>query len=357
MTFSASVQYANEVLQHGFGDGAGSVASVQPVSPGMSGAQVYRVTTRSGEAFALKCYPAMATLDRVQEIHRVMQAARSAGCELVPRLISAQGSRVPATAIRYRTECWELVTWMPGNALDRSVDSGPLLAAVSQGAAAIARFHQAARSLGTQVQVPLCIRSRQSRIAEVSPLLRSLLTRDLDCVANPLLRQTVALAVDRLRDRWHAVSRNAMTSLEALSRTKVPCSYVLRDCHREHVFFTEFQNHGSTTRSVSGIIDMDAVRMDAAAADLARWTGSFVKNGISVHQLWDAAVAGYRLESSLKVQQEALARELAPISAWISLANWAIWLLLEQRRFPVADEAILRRIEHLIEVVDRFETE
>ncbi len=130
----------------------------------------------------------------------------------------------------------------------------------------------------------------------------------------------------------------------------MPIQYVLRDIHRDHILFTD--------REPTGLIDFDAVRMDTPATDLARWVGSFhVPPGKSgdreIEKVWEAALAGFRDENSLKSCPQrdlnvGLARDLCFATTWISLANWLVWVLCQQRAFPAGQNAVARRIGDLV---------
>ncbi|WP_146394207.1 phosphotransferase [Planctomycetes bacterium CA13] len=326
----------------------------------MSGSLVFRVTTSSGDTLALKGYSIGTTVDRVTEIHSVMQTARNNGCdlvaELVPRRTRSQSQTHPTICV-FGDRCWELTRWVEGHPFNQFDDSKAIRDAVSKGATAIARFHDALRGLGGSgpfgaCQPAPCIAARIHRIKEIDGDIASLFGANLNQIANPDLRRSLGKCVERLRAKWRNASGSLARSLDIQAKIPQPCSYVMRDIHHQHIFFASNPQNGLLLPVVSGIIDFDAVRVDSPATDLARWTSSFLGNGSSVQHLWDAALAGYRLQSSLNVQQEALFRGLIPATAWISLANWAIWLVLQRRSFPVEDLAIAERIEQCVRIVD-----
>jgi len=352
---------AAEVLNHWFGPAANaiaasttaSIASIEPMTLGFSGAAVFRVRDSNGNSFALKRYPDATTIDRIVGIHRFMSLVYRRGCHLVPRLWPVLNST--ETVVWDGTRGWELVDWVAGSPIETTTNPQALLDAVSKGAAAIATVHRAAHSFDVQWQPAASVAVRIKRIEEISILLDRLIgegranvmsgkgSKQLDAG----LCQSLLNAIDCLAHRWRRIAIPISASLRPLATERFSNQYVIRDVHREHLFFN---NEGASR--VSGIIDFDAVRIDSPATDLARWTTSFLSSGIEWSRLCNATFAGYRQAWELSDREEMLARRLAPATVWISLANWAVWVALQGRSFPVEPDRIAARIEECLKSVE-----
>ncbi|WP_442505731.1 phosphotransferase [Novipirellula sp. SH528] len=350
-----------------------SIQSIEPIESGLSGAAVFRLTTTHGEAWALKRYPLQTPLSRVNEIHHVMVTAKNNGCDLVPQLKRCSAIKPAATdrsAIDDGHHVWELAQWVAGEPWREPVGGTDLFASapmadaetererhdvMSRGASAIAIFHRSVRSLGTHQQPPPCLLARQKRLQELITQMDTIMASDLMRIEHPHLRFSLQMAIERFRADWNRVANSLVVALAALSGQSVETQIVLRDVHAEHIFFADSpEGDPAATRSVTGIIDFDAVRVDAAATDLARWISSFLGQCTDVHSAWHSVLAGYRIESSLNEQQEVLAKHVVQVSAWINLGNWASWLLLENQNFSYDDEHIAQRIDQWIRVVDKL---
>ncbi|EMI20076.1 hypothetical protein RMSM_02990 [Rhodopirellula maiorica SM1] len=359
------------------------IQSVDSIASGLSGAAVFRVTTMHGSTWALKRYPLHTSLSRVDQIHHVMITANENGCDLVPQLKRCGGVDAAAdnrSAVDDGQYVWELAQWIAGQpwrepasgidllASDRAVvtnlTAGVAIDAESdrqrhevmkRGASAIALFHRSVRSLGNHTQPPPCVLARQKRLKELSLRMDALLASDLTRIEHPHLRFSLQMAIERFRADWNRLVGPFTGTLATLSHQPVETQIVLGDVHAEHIFFTDSSDDDAGEgRSVVGIIDYDAVRVDAPATDLARWISSFLGQCTDVHLAWHSVLAGYRLESSLDEKQEVLAKGIVHLSAWINLANWASWLLLDNQIFSYDDEHIAQRIDQWIRVIDKL---
>ncbi|GAA5505636.1 phosphotransferase [Novipirellula caenicola] len=365
------------------------IESIQPIASGLSGAAVFRVSIAQGQTWALKRYPLHTSLSRVDQIHRVMVTAKNNGCDVVPELkrcgpkLGGPKRYDPGDAgvpNRYAIDdgqyVWELAQWIDGQPwrepatgtgllVSDSAAAGDLAAnaeterrrheAMLRGGSAIAVFHRSVRSLGTQLQAPPCVLTRQKRLKELGSQMDAIIASDLMQVEHLHLRFSLQTAIERFRADWNRVTSPLAATLAALSHESVETQIVLGDVHAEHIFFANScAGDAVESCSVVGIIDFDAVRMDAAATDLARWISSFLGECTDVHTAWHSVLAGYRLESSLDEQQEVIAKSIVQVSAWINLANWATWLLLDHQNFSYDDEQIAQRIDQWIRVIDKL---
>ena len=314
----------------------------------MSGAAVFRCDSRSGHRFALKRWPSAAKRTRIDEVHRVIAWSRHAGCGLVPQLFSIHGNATVTAAGGY----WELCQWMPGEPVSQRFS----IQDAESGAAAIARFHAAARPLGCQSQPPPAVIARLKRTEELQSILPAALATDPFGRLPSRLANAVAHAQRVLRNHWTAIAAEMTRKLSRAAESSVTTQYVLRDVHRSHILFQG--------EKASGLIDFDAIRVDTPATDLARWTGSLLALAtankqpqatdpktpeIDAESLWNAVLAGFLRESSLKNQQEAeelieSARILHHATTWASLGNWVVWLVIDDRSFPAGEDVVVQRI-------------
>jgi Ser/Thr protein kinase RdoA (MazF antagonist) len=316
-----------------------SVAEAMP--PGMSGASVFRCTFPSGDRCALKRWPDGTRRSRVTEVHAVILRAKKNGCSLVPTLHEIQ--RQHRTVFTDRDAHWDLMTWMPG----RPATDDAALDGVRKGAEAIARFHSSVRDLGTGHQRAPAILSRLRRLDELTPLMQSKSHWIGRPVVDSVLAQPIQDAARLLEWKWDEVRCRITRSLNQYADRNLYTQYVLRDVHREHILFSEGQP--------TGLIDFDAVRVDTPSTDLARWVAGFLAGPIDSECVWDAALAGIRAENGSKTGlspeiDSGMARDLCYATTWISLANWLVWILREQRHFPPRPQAVAARIRSLTNV-------
>lgn len=232
------------------------------------------------------------------------------------------------------------MTWMPGTA----ATDDAMLDVVRKGAAAIARFHACVRDLGTRQQRAPAILSRLQRLDELTPLIQSKSQWIGRPVVDSVLAQAIHDAVRLVEWKWDEVRCRIDRSLSHYADRKVHTQYVLRDVHREHILFSD----GEPT----GLIDFDAIRVDTPSTDLARWVAGFLGGPMDCDSVWDAALTGIRQENLLKTGHvpeidPGMAGDLCYATTWISLANWLVWVLKEQRQFPPGPQAVAARIRNL----------
>ena len=309
-----------------------NVVSVELLPPGMSGARVFRCHLDSGELRILKEWPRGTLAERVAEVDRVVVHSRSQGCELTPRIYplgpNGEGPNGD-TCLVVRDACWQMMEWMPGEPLAPDCD----LSLVEQGAEAIARFHASVADLGTHVQPAGAITSRLRRARELTPLVARIMAMGPDAVL-PVVDPQIAASLFQARQvviwKWDEVAAEITRSLNLYVSEPLYTQFVLRDIHRENALFVDGRP--------SGLIDFDAVRIDTPWTDLARWTGGFLGGSHESSRVWEASMAGFCRQHALNQSPEMefgcrLAKDLCFATNWIGLANWLVWLIMEQRSF------------------------
>ncbi len=339
---------------------------IDAVVPGMSGASIFRVQQQP--PLALRRWPQGTSLDRVRQVHSLIDLA-ARDCELLPKFQRIDAPN--ATMVTDRQGfIWELADWKPGRPLPFTATNEQIQA----GAHAIARVHtsflqgqflQGQFLQGQSTEAPAIPTARfamapspgiQARLERIEFLSKHLPQLAGQTIAGLVPREGESL-LDQTRKQllanWPRISVRLTESLLACRGSELVIQPILRDIHREHALFDEDK--------VAGIIDFDAIAWDSPALDLARWASSFSRFSSDSNEILDLTLAAYRAElpfpdgQSLSDGQAVPFRKLmgvlAAASSWISLANWAIWLLLERRQF--ADfQRVATRISRLLESTD-----
>ncbi|MCC9642674.1 phosphotransferase [Rhodopirellula sp. JC740] len=281
----------------------------------------------------------------------------------------------------------------------------------------------------TAAMLPRCLRDRAERLRSIRSWLMSPMVSKLPgttaewsaLLARAIQEEVSAATFGRTPDRMEELANQMSRAAEVLRRHAATVhprleselstycemhsvhssndepspwrsSWVLRDVHREHVFFDE-----GRTR-VTGIIDHDSMDWDLPIVDLARWAGSFpvqletvqlepAADGAvhSVRLAWAVRAYAHQCEarweqkrtehglipfSSTKMadhaqrgpfrwqspspEEVALGDSLMRINAWVSLANWVEWIGLRRRVFHASPKRLGARISGLIDSVCHF---
>ncbi len=309
----------------------------------MSGAIVFKCGTEGGQTYALKAYPIDTQGRRLTEVHRVWRAAIENGCRWLPLIddsFFASG------------RFWEATGWLLGSPVqtcdDKSGDPASICQSIRSGASVIADFHRSVQHLAAQSMPAPSVAARIERLDTLREILPMLLTRTVGC-DSPALASAIGQTRQLLAVQWPAMAAKIRSTLCQLADVPVPCQYVLRDCHREHLLF----DGGKP----SGLIDLDAVRIDTPMTDLARWAGDFLVGDPAENEArWQAGLAGLTEKNVLNESMTRpttdeclrLAKTIHLATTWISLANWIVWIEHERRHFPAAQEQITERIMRLL---------
>ena len=316
----------------------GDILSIERIPPGFSGAELFRCQTAGGD-FAIKRWPTQTKPERIDEVHAVQRLAANQ-LAFVPRLIATHSG---STRLTIRNESFEIATWMRGNPLD---ENDAPREKIARGAAAIAQFHVATATAGLTTNagltkaIPPAVTSRIDRLNELADLMPQALA--IDFQEHDGISQIQA----RLRQDWRSMHQAAKRTISSWANVAMPLRCVIRDCHRGHILFEADR--------VTGMVDFDAIKRDTVATDLARWVGTigFESEG-DLAQHWLAAVDGYRSVNPLTEDEVRLARELESVNHVIVLANWVVWVVLEQRRFCETIEKTNHRLTQLLRRIAR----
>ena len=341
-----------------------------------------------GHTYAVKRWPPATTAARVLDVHRVLLGGRQNGCRFLP---AYQPGGDGETVIRDRTGIWEVAEWMPGEPLNAQASATEIEA----GASAIAYFQRSVLSFGAKLQPPPAVLARLQRVAELKPKMAAICdfpdfhgwglgpTESGKMTAESVrLAEAVRAARSLMAEHWSLVAERIRVDLSRYRQRSLATQFVLRDIHRDHLLFRDGK--------VTGMIDFDALRVDTPTTDLSRWVMGFLAPEPSPapepslapeprgdfpgharlseprpqrltdtdtsrfdrrrHEVWAAALAGFRQVSPFSNEEARLARSLLFSSVWISLANWLGWLVLEQRVFKADPGVVANRIGDLTRV-------
>jgi Ser/Thr protein kinase RdoA (MazF antagonist) len=294
---------------------------------GFSGARLWRV--QAGEAsFCLRAWPPDDPApDRLRRLHALMAAARADTLAFVPAVLPSGGT----TFIAHDGRLWELTTWLPGCA---DFHQRPQPARLRAACVALARLHHTWAAHSAAQGICPALARRLDRAKDWLDLISS------GWRPRPDRRDPVGPWVE---PAWHLLSlwvRRVAALLAAWADRPFPLHPCLCDVWHDHVLF-----EGD---AVTGIVDYGSVKVDQAAADLARLLGSLVGDDTAA---WTVGLDAYASVRPLSLDEQALAQALDRTGVILGAANWLRWLYHDGRSFPdrqlIADRlaGLVRRIE------------
>ena len=297
----------------------GSPVIWQPVPcSGFSGARLWSAGI-GGQRWIVRRFPSGVTGERLAEIARVLRHVAAAGCDFVPvPLVARDGF----ACVALHGELWQIEPLLAGTADFCRYPSAHRLRAALQ---ALARWHVAASSL-TESLPPAAaagILRRRERLAVFAGGQARQMAGQLawSGTSGPFRDQLEPLLLACVQVcEQHEI--DLQRQLNWACQLRVPRQYCIRDIWHDHVLFSGEQ--------VSGIVDFDAVRVDAVAADISRLLGSLL-GGVAAD--WQPGLAAYQ---SVRPLSEA-ERRLVPIydqaNALLSGLQWLEWIAVEGRHF------------------------
>jgi homoserine kinase type II len=315
---------------------------VEPLAAagGFSGARFWRITANRG-TLCLRRYPADGPdLARLRWIQSVVAHVAARGFSLLPRAITAKDGE---GFCQHNGHLWELSPWMPGSAdfwNDRR--PGKLRAALN----ALARFHCAAATFTLQAQAPRfpihCQHGRSRGIADRLTFTRRLLAGDLIALqqavtANRHLMPPLADRAEELLDRITPQLPSLEQHLAPIADLDEPVQPCLRDIWHDHVLFQGDR--------VTGIVDLEAMRIDSVAIDVARLLGSLCSTDSSEYKF---GLEAYQDGRPLSGNELALVEAFDRSQRLLAGARWVQWVFADRRSFsdPLA---VLKRMDHILE--------
>ena len=288
---------------------------------GLSGAQIWRISTPTGELCLRRWPPEHPSLEGLQAIHGLLKHVASTGFVLVPVPLKTSCG---TTYSDQQDHLWELTPWMPGGA---NLSSQPTSNRLSAAMLALAQFHRAAQtyrfaedaarsapSPGLQQRLAMLQSLQQGGLRQLRQATQSAPASDLRELAAEMLE-----GVDR--------SLNSVVStLRQIVDVPLPLQWCLRDVRQDHLLFTG--------NEVTGLVDFGAVAVDSVAGDVARLLGSLV---LEHPHSWQAGLDAYDRHRPLSSAERQAIVCFDQGGLLCSAANWCRWLFVESRSFPQTD--------------------
>lgn len=321
-----------------------TVARLQRVSAGFSGAVVVDLESSQGR-FSLRGWPPdNFSRGRLVELHRLLRHWHESNLPVaVPRCWGVTNESVVEHAGRF----WQLEPWLPGRAVEPSQISDDQLFELMR---TLARLHRSAfwfrcrpefaSLFGSGSGNPPGISQRRSRIAAWTPT-RLLQIRGQLATAPEAFRQIGLLILGNFLKHCERIDRD----LAAFEHLVVPLHPCWRDLWSEHVLFAGPR--------VSGLIDPGSARSDHVSSDLSRILGSLLLDDFG---RWTRALEVYAGERPLSEEERRLIRVMDRSSILLSGMTWMErW---EQGTVDVTRiDAIVSRLESFHKRIQNLETE
>ena len=307
---------------------------------GFSGALLWRITATRG-LLCLRRFPGEGPSPaRLRWIQSVIRHVRERGFLLLPQSISTTAGE---GCCNWDGHLWELTSWMPGTA-DYWSDPRPekLHAALAE----LARFHVAAATFPNQASAPEVDTPTQPatspgiayRLAVVNRLLAGELnTLRLAAISN---RRAMPLLAERAEELFHLIEPHLPSLQRHLAETagvKVRLQPCLRDIWHDHVLFQGDR--------VTGIVDVEAMRMDSVATDIARLLGSLCGTD---PRGYGRGLAAYQAIRPLSNDELDLMAAFDRSQRLLAGARWVQWVFADGRAFT-DPSAVLTRMDHILE--------
>lgn len=306
---------------------------------GFSGARLWRLKfdlPASGVSeFCLRCWPEEHPgPEQLRFIHAVLRHVVQQGFSLVS--VPVQTSH-GASFVEHRGRLWELSPWLPGVA-DFHADPQPeKLAAAMR---ALAQFHAAAATFSdAPVHSGLSpgLAQRRQTIAE----LQRGGWQAIAAAVNAQPAGELKTRAEKILAGFTIVADRIAAELATAARENTPLQPCIRDVWHDHVLFSG--------RTVTGLIDFGAMRVESVAGDIARLLGSLVGDDPAA---WNAGLQAYESIRPLSPQQLRLIGVFDRSSVALSGMNWLRWLLLEHRQFE-NPRRVLDRLDEAIRRLDK----
>jgi Ser/Thr protein kinase RdoA (MazF antagonist) len=270
---------------------------------GFSGAIIWKGERLDQPCFALKQWPTTISAGQLQRIHSRMTAARTTGCAFVPTIIPQLSEE---TFITNAAGCWEMTTWMPGQACVETTPNTNRLSAACEGVVALHRSWAI-----EAIEPGHCPAiSRRLRLFAEWDRLRPFNFTSYPAESRTLLEESVRAVESRLM--------NCRAKLAAWHRVAVPLVTCHCDLWRGNMLFLGDR--------ISGVIDFGAMKIDSPATELGRMLGDWV--GLAPDAIADG-VSRYQAANPPFPVSADLVQVMAETGAVGSLANWHLRLPID----------------------------
>jgi Ser/Thr protein kinase RdoA (MazF antagonist) len=302
---------------------------VSGVTPGFSGAGVFRITAASG-IWCLRRWP---TGDsglpegRIRELHRWLAFLAKEG---ISKVAVPVASNTGSTVVSTHGSQWQLEPWLPGVADFRQHPSDVRLRRVFT---SLAQLHQAAERYSPSPAgatwfssgngVPPAIIERRYRLRQ---WMTSQQQRHRSTASAPQRELS-----DELNQALSALAPRIATELDQCEEIRVRLQPCLRDVWHDHILFTGDE--------VTGIVDPSAARTENVASDLSRLLGSLLAEAA---ERWETTLDAYAAVRPLSSDERRLIPVLDRSGIVLSTAHW-----LERMRDTTLTEREYERVHQL----------
>jgi len=297
---------------------------------GFSGARFWQIQQAEGD-WGIRRWPREhPTVSRLKWIHSVLSHSLGQGFPLLPPMRTTPAGE---SFVRESGFLWECSRWMPGIPALKQ-DPGPIL--IANALEALARFHRSVENFlpeqGQQARSPAP--AIENRLA----FYQSLAGGGLDAIQERLGESDWAdlnQRAGKIVDRFQGLRGQLQTRLASAARCRVTLLPCIRDIRSAHVLFME--------NEVSAFIDFGAMRIDSAAADVARLLGSVTS---SDDEQWSRGLEAYQAVRPLDQEEQELVVTLELANRTMSGMQWLRWILIEGRQFEDR-QAVIWRLDEL----------
>jgi Ser/Thr protein kinase RdoA (MazF antagonist) len=300
------------------GQALDDVTKLEAVTPGFSGARVWKVVSR-GECLCVHRHPVeRVSAQRCFEIATCLRGWCEAGLPVPRPCWTGLGDAAVTTG----EGVWTVETWRPGVA---DYWAAPSVEKVENACRAIARLHAVSErwslpGWGARTTPPVHLERRVSLWGE--------LRREAGLVStgHPLAR---------LSHAWDALAPQVadvvLPAAARLATRPTSLTAVLRDVWHDHVLFTGAE--------VTGLVDPGACGIDSPMADLSRLLGSLVADDVA---LWRRGIGAY---SEVRRLSSADVELLDAYDATSVLLSGSVWRGRVGGEDVPLDDGYVRRVE------------
>ena len=329
-----------------------------PAEAGLSGSQTFILKNlQTGCKHVLKQLPNDLSIEQFLWTQTLAEFARINGNTLLPVALDhhERHSQVLDTHSKIAIHCdgtmWQCLVYIEGLPCKT-----PRPHQISLATEALADFHQ--KTSLFHMQPSRILSGWHRRVLQLRSLLVSLRSPQVN---NAVISASLTELRVLCTEFFQCICSPKTTAIieHALSYTMPDVHQpVLRDCHWNHVLFSESNDR------VTGIIDIDAAGWDDPAVDISRLLGSwqleYPQSEEWLVDLWPDAFKPYRTSTHAGPDLPTRVQIYHDTAILCGIDRWFTWLFKENRYFPNlkhvsqrmtlllnAAPAAIRRLEHL----------
>ncbi len=347
-----------KIACHFFDPAQATGLTAKPAEAGLSGSHTYILKhLQTGCKHVLKQLPSDLSKDQILWTQTLADFVHNSGNTLLPVALDhhERSSQVLGTDSKIALHCdgtmWQCLVYIEGRPCKT-----PHPHQISLATEALADIHQKASLF--QMPPSRTLSGWKRRVQQLRTLLVSLRSQRLNnAVTDASLIELRALCIKffqciRLPKTTAIIERALSYPMPDVHQP------VLRDCHWNHVLFSESNDR------VTGFIDIDAAGWDDPAVDISRLLGSwqleYPQSEEWLVDLWPDAFKQYQTSAHAGPDFPTRVQLFHDTAILCGIDRWFTWLFKENRYFPNikqvsqrltlllnAAPAAIRRLEHL----------